>query len=175
MSFHLPDAIALLERTPAAFRALFAGLPDAWLLADEGPETFSALENLGHLIHGERADWMPRAAIILAQGPDRRFEPYDRFAQRREMTGKSLGQLLDEFATLRAGNLTRLRGWEISDAQLDLEGEHPALGTVTLRQLLSTWVAHDLGHLAQASRVMAKRYRDDVGPWRQYLPILDRP
>lgn len=175
MAFSLPEAVMVLERTPQVFRALLAGLPDAWLLADEGPETFSALENLGHLIHGERTDWMPRAAIILAQGADRRFEPYDRYAQRREMTGKSVAQLLDEFDTLRAANLARLRGWEISEAQLDLEGEHPALGRVTLRQLLSTWVAHDLGHLAQASRVMAKRYRDDVGPWRQYLPILDRP
>lgn len=175
MSFALPDAIAVLERTPHTFRALLAGLPDAWLLADEGPETFSALENLGHLIHGERTDWIPRAAIILAQGANRRFEPYDRFAQRREMAGKTVAQLLDEFDALRAANLARLRGWEISAAQLDLEGEHPALGRVTLRQLLSTWVAHDLGHLAQASRVMAKRYRDDVGPWRQYLPILDRP
>lgn len=175
MAFSLPDAVAVLERTPQTFRALLAGLPEAWLLADEDPETFSALENLGHLIHGERTDWMPRAAIILAQGPNRRFEPYDRFAQRREMAGKTVAQLLEEFDTLRAANLARLRGWEISDAQLELEGEHPALGCVTLRQLLSTWVAHDLGHLAQASRVMAKRYRDDVGPWRQYLPILDRP
>lgn len=175
MTFQLAEAIALLERTPAAFRALLAGLPDPWVVADEGADTFSAIENLAHVIHGERTDWMARAAIILAQGADRRFTPYDRFAQRREMAGKSLAQLLDEFDTLRAGNLARLRGWELTDAQLELQGEHPAFGLVTLRQLLATWVAHDLGHLAQTSRVMAKRYRDDVGPWRQYLPILDRP
>jgi DinB superfamily len=174
MSFNLHDAVAVLERTPATFRALLAGLPDAWIVATEGPETFSPFDNVGHLIHGERTDWIPRAAIILAQGPNRQFEPYDRFAQVRESAGKSLAQLLDEFAELRAANLVTLRGWHLTDAQLALEGEHPALGTVTLRQLLSTWVAHDLGHLAQTSRVMAKRYREAVGPWRAYLPIMDR-
>jgi hypothetical protein len=174
MEFQLDDATAVLERTPAAFRGLLGGLPDQWLHANEGPDTFSPFDNLGHLIHGERADWIPRARIILAQGASRRFEPYDRFAQVRESAGKSVAQLLDEFATLRAQNLTTLRGWQLTDAQLALEGEHPAFGAVTLRQLLSTWVAHDLGHLAQTSRVMAKQYREAVGPWRAYLPILDR-
>ena len=174
MEFDLTHALEVLERTPATFRALLGGLPPAWTAPNEGPETFSAFDNLGHLIHGERADWITRARIILAQGPDRSFEPYDRFAQNRESQGKSLAQLLDEFESLRAENLATLRAWHITDQELALQGEHPALGPVTLRQLLATWVAHDLGHLAQTARVMAKQYRDEVGPWRQYLPVLDR-
>ena len=174
MTFVLSEGIAVLERTPATLRALLADLPDAWIAANEGPDTFSPFDNVGHLIHGERTDWIPRARIILAQGANRRFEPYDRFAQIRESRGKSLAELLDELARLRADNLATLRGWSLTDRQLALEGEHPALGPVTLRQLLATWVAHDLGHIAQTSRVMAKRYREAVGPWRAYLPILDR-
>jgi hypothetical protein len=174
MEFQLTHALEVLERTPATFRALLGGLPEAWTAPNEGPDTFSAFDNVGHLIHGERADWIPRARIILAQGPDRRFEPYDRFAQRRESEGKSMAELLDEFARLRAENLATLRGWRLSERELALEGEHPALGTVTLRQLLSTWVAHDLGHVAQTARVLAKQYREAVGPWRAYLPVLDR-
>ena len=174
VSFDLSEGIAVLERTPGTFRALLAGLPDSWIVANEGPDTFSPFDNVGHLIHGERTDWIPRARIILAQGADRRFEPYDRFAQKRESAGKDLAMLLDEFARLRAENLTTLRSWTLTDRELALEGEHPALGLVTLRQLLATWVAHDLGHVAQTTRVMAKRYRDAVGPWRAYLPIMDR-
>jgi hypothetical protein len=174
LTFQLSDGIAVLERTPATFRALLAGLPERWIAGNEGPDTFSPFDNVGHLIHGERTDWIPRARIILAQGDSRRFEPYDRFAQVRESQGKSLGQLLDEFAQLRAENLVTLRGWRLSDRELALEGEHPALGTVTLRQLLATWVAHDLGHVGQTARVMAKQYREAVGPWRAYLPVLDR-
>ena len=174
MSFQLDEGIAILERTPATFRALLAGLTDAWITTNEGPDTFSPFDNVGHLIHGERTDWIPRAQIILAQGANRRFEPYDRFAQVRESAGKSLAQLLDEFAELRAGNLATLRGWNLSERELALEGEHPELGAVTLRQLLATWVAHDLGHIAQTTRVMAKQYRDAVGPWRAYLPVMDR-
>lgn len=172
--FELSHGIAVLERTPATFRALLSGLPDVWITTDEGPDTFSPFDNLGHLIHGERTDWIPRARIILAQGETRRFEPYDRFAQVRESRGKSLPDLLIELARLRAENLSTLRGWALTDRELALEGEHPALGTVTLRQLLATWVAHDLGHIAQTSRVMARRYREAVGPWRQYLPVMDR-
>ena len=174
MTFRLDDGIPVLERTPAIFRALLAGLSSGWVTADEGPDTFSPFDNLGHLIHGERADWIPRARIVLARGASRQFEPYDRFAQVRESQGKSLAQLLDEFAQLRTDNLATLRGWHLTDRELALEGEHPALGTVSLRQLLATWVAHDLGHIAQTTRVMAKRYRDAVGPWRAYLPVLDR-
>ncbi len=173
-AFDLAEGIAILERTPAALRALLSGLPEPWIVATEGPETFSAFDNVGHLIHGERTDWIPRARLILAQGVNRTFEPYDRFAQVRESAGKTLAQLLSEFEALRFGNLATLRGWQLTDAQLALQAEHPALGTVSLRQLLATWVAHDLGHVAQTSRVMAKRYRDAVGPWRAYLPVLDR-
>ena len=174
MSFELADAIAVLERTPATLRALLAGLPSGWIAVDEGPDTFSPFDNVGHLIHGERSDWIPRARIILAQGVNRQFEAYDRFAQIRESQGKSLDDLLDEFAGLRAGNVRILKGLRLSERDLALQGEHPELGAVTLRQLLATWTAHDLGHIAQTVRVMAKRYRDEVGPWRRYLPVLDR-
>ena len=174
MEFNLDRTIEILERTPGALHALLGGLPEAWTSPNEGPDTFSAFDNVGHLIHGERTDWIPRARIILAQGTNRRFEPYDRFAQQRESQGKSLAELLDEFARLRSGNVTILRGWRLNDAQLDLQGEHPEFGAVTLRQLLATWTAHDLGHVAQIARVLAKQYRDAVGPWRAYLPVLDR-
>ena len=174
-SFELADALEVLGRTPATFRALLGGISEGWTTCDEGPETFTPFDNLGHLIHGERADWIPRARIILEQGDDRRFEPYDRFAQVRESRGKSLAQLLDEFETLRAENLATLRGWHLTERELAFEGEHPEFGRVTLRQLLATWVAHDLGHIAQTARVMAKRYKEAVGPWRAYLPVLDRP
>ena len=175
MEFDLGDGLAVLERTPAAFRALLDGLPERWTASNEGPATFSAFDNVGHLVHGERADWIPRARLILAQGPDRRFEPYDRFAQERESAGKTLADLLDEFSRLRAENLATVRAWRLTDRELALVGEHPAFGPVTLRQLLATWVAHDLGHLAQTARVLAKQYRTAVGPWRAYLPVLDRP
>ena len=174
MRFDLTEGIAVLERTPATFRALLAGLPDGWTAANEGPDTFSPFDNVGHLIHGERTDWIPRARIILAQGTNRRFTPYDRFAQVRESQGKAMDDLLNEFARLRAENIATLRGWNLTDRQFALEGEHPELGRVTLGQLLATWVAHDLGHVAQTARVMAKRYRDAVGPWRAYLPVLNR-
>ncbi|MBV9109873.1 MAG: DinB family protein [Gemmatimonadetes bacterium] len=174
MDFDLTDAVAVLERTPQTFRALLAGLPEPWIRGTEGPETWSPYDIMGHLVHGERTDWIGRAQIILAQGEDRRFQPFDRFAQFRESQGKTLDDLLDEFARLRAENLETLRGWRLTDAQLALEGQHPAFGAVTLRQLLSTWAAHDLGHIAQTTRVMAKQYRDAVGPWRAYLPVMDR-
>jgi DinB superfamily len=174
MNYHLAESTAVLARTPATLRALLAGLPQSWITADEGPETFTPFDNLGHLIQGERADWITRARIVLAQGENRRFEPFDRFAQKRESVGKSLDALLDEFEELRAANLETLRGWNLAERELALQGEHPALGPVTMRQLLSAWVVHDLGHIAQVARVMAKRYREDVGPWRQYLPVLDR-
>ena len=174
MDFRLTHALEVLERTPRTFRELLGGLSEAWTTPNEGPDTFSAFDNLGHLVHGERTDWIPRARIILAQGAERRFEPYDRFAQYHESRGKSTTQLLDEFERLRAGNLATLREWSLSERELSLEGEHPSLGTVTLRQLLSAWVAHDLGHVAQTARVLAKQYREAVGPWREYLPVLDR-
>jgi hypothetical protein len=174
MNFELTDGIPILERTPHTLRAMLAGLPSSWTEATEGPDTWSPYVVLGHLIHGERTDWIPRCEIILAQGDDRRFTPYDRFAQFRESKGKSVAELLDELERLRAANVSTLRGWHLSDAQLALEGEHPEFGSVTLRQLLATWVAHDLGHIAQTARVMAKQYREAVGPWRAYLPVMDR-
>jgi hypothetical protein len=174
MDFELTAGIEVLQRTPHALRAMLAGLSPGWTEATEGPETWSPYVIVGHLIHGERTDWIPRARIILAQGPQRRFTPYDRFAQFRESEGKSLDDLLDEFARLRAKNVGTLAEWRLTQVQLELQGEHPEFGPVTLGQLLSTWVAHDLGHVAQAARVMAKRYRDAVGPWRAYLPVMDR-
>lgn len=175
MRFELARGLEILERTPATFRALLGGLPEDWTAPNEGPDTFSAFDNLGHLIHGERTDWIPRARIILAEGPSRRFEPFDRFAQQRESAGRTMRQLLDEFERLRAGNLAILRSWQLTERELALEGEHPALGRVTLRQLLAAWVAHDLGHVAQTARVLARQYREAVGPWREYLPVLGRP
>src|SRR6266550_4204563 len=174
MDFDLTSGIAILERTPRTLQAMLAGLPRAWFDATEGPDTWSPYVIVGHLIHGERTDWIPRAQVILAQGTNRRFTPFDRFAQFRESEGQSLSELLEEFARLRANNVTTLVGWQLTDAQLALEGEHPELGPVTLRQLLATWVAHDLGHVAQIARVMAKQYREAVGPWRAYLPVMDR-
>ncbi|HMD33613.1 MAG TPA: DinB family protein [Vicinamibacterales bacterium] len=174
MEFEIGAGVAVLERTPAVLRAMLAGLPAVWTDANEGPDTWSPYVIVGHLIHGERTDWIPRAEIILAQGTNRRFTPYDRFAQFQESKGKSPAQLLDEFERLRADNVRTLTGWKLTAAQLALTGEHPEFGSVTLRQLLATWVGHDLGHIAQTARVMAKQYRDAVGPWRAYLPVMDR-
>lgn len=174
MDFDLTAGVAVLERTPATLRALLAGLPSDWVHATEGPETWSPYDVVGHLVHGERTDWIPRARLILEQGDDRRFTPFDRFAQFCESEGKSLTRLLDELAELRHENLSTLTGWDLTDAQLDLKGEHPELGPVTLRPLLATWVAHDLGHINQISRVMAKQYRAAVGPWRAYLSVMER-
>jgi hypothetical protein len=174
MDFDLGDGTAILERTPLTLRAMLAGLPPAWTDATEGPETWSPYTVVGHLVHGERAVWIPRARIILEQGPERRFASFDRFAMFRDSEGKSLDDLLDEFARVRAENLATLARWRLTEAELALQGEHPEFGAVTLRQLLATWVAHDLGHLGQTVRVMAKQYRDAVGPWREFLSIMDR-
>ena len=172
--FDLPEAIALLERAPAAYRALLAGLPDPCISATEGADSWSPYDIIGHLIHGERTDWMVRTRHILAHGDAIPFAPFDREAMRAEPARHTLAELLDTFAALRAENLTALRALRLTDAQLVRPGRHPALGRVTLGQLLATWVAHDLSHLAQVSRVMGKRYRGLVGPWREYLPMLDR-
>lgn len=174
MEFDLASGNAILKRTPATLRAMLDGLTADWVSATEGPDTWSAYDILGHLIHGDRTDWIPRARIILAQGADVRFEPYDRLAQFRESKGKTLTNLLDEFAALRQANLEQLASWRLTETHLALEGEHPEFGRVTLRQLLATWVVHDLGHVAQIARVMAKQYREAIGPWTAYLPIVTR-
>jgi len=142
-------------------------------MANEGPDTFSAFDVLGHLIHGEQTDWIPRAKIILDHGEAQAFEPFDRFAQFEKSKGKTIDQLLDEFQALRKQNLGILEQMSITPEKLKLRGTHPELGSVSLSQLLATWAAHDLGHIAQAVRVMCKQYSDAVGPWKQYLPILE--
>ena len=173
-AFRLDEAIAVLERAPAAYRALLGGLPDAWLFTAEGPGTWSPYDIIGHLIHGERTDWMVRTRHILAHGEAVPFLPFDREAMLAEPQGNTLAELLDTFEMLRAENLAALHALHLTEADFARAGRHPALGRVTLVQLLATWVAHDLSHLAQVSRVMGKRYRDLVGPWREYLPMLDR-
>jgi hypothetical protein len=174
MDFQLDKGLLVLERTPQTLRAMLSGLPSEWIDATEGPETWSPYVIVGHLIHGERTDWIPRAEIILVQGEQRTFTPFDRFAQFKESEGKSLADLLDEFHAIRKANIAILESWHLTDAHMSLEGQHPEFGNVTLSQLLATWVAHDLGHIAQAARVMAKQYRGAVGPWRAYLPVMDR-
>jgi hypothetical protein len=172
VEFNLSEAMEVLRRTPPVLGALLDGLPEPWVRGTEGPQTFSPFDVVGHLIDGEETDWIPRARIILARGPDPRFEPYDRFRHRRRNARRALADLLDEFATLRAANLAQLAAWRLGPAELELRGSHPTLGPVTLRELLATWVAHDLGHLAQTARVMAKQYRASVGPWVAFLPVL---
>ena len=171
-AFSLEEAIAILARTPTTLDALLRGLPDTWIAGNEGEETWSAFDVVGHLIHGERTDWIPRARIILHEGEERAFDAFDRFAQFAASKNRPLTALLDEFAALRRENLRALRALELTDADLDRRGRHPELGVVTLRQLLSTWVAHDLDHIVQISRVLARQYSDEVGPWRAYLRII---
>ncbi len=172
MEHNLELTIALLARTPATLDALLRDLPDAWSRANEGEKTFDAFEVVGHLVHGERTDWMPRAKMILQFGESRAFEPFDRFAQERESQGKLLPELLDEFSRLRADNLTELRALNLTPRELELRGQHPRLGTVTLNQLLATWAAHDMTHLHQIARILAHQYRDAVGPWSVFLGVL---
>ena len=170
--FVTEEAIALLSRTPSTLDTLLRGLPDGWVAAHEGGNTWSPFDVIGHLIHGERTDWMPRARIILDRGETQPFETFDRLAQFEESRGQTLGSLLDELASLRANNLRDLASLQLTDAELDRRGRHPQLGVVTLRQLLATWVAHDLDHVMQISRVLARQYADEVGPWRAYLRII---
>lgn len=174
LSFDLLHAREVLQRTPATLSAMLGGISATWYDATEGGESWSPYVVVGHLIHGERTDWLPRTRMILDHGTSEAFAPYDRMAQFRESAGKSLDQLLDDFSVLRADNLVTLGAMSITPAQLERRGLHPAFGEVTLSQLLSCWVAHDLGHIAQVARVMAKQYRQAVGPWRAYLPVMDR-
>jgi DinB superfamily len=172
MEFSLAETTAVLTRTPATVDAMLRGLPDKWVRCSEGRETWCAFESGGHLIVGERTDWMPRVRMILQSGEARPFDPFDRFAQSKESQGKSLEQLLDDFARLRSENLMALRDLNLQEEDFRRRGRHPALGVVTLSELLATWAVHDLTHLHQLSRVMAHQYREAVGPWSAYLGVL---
>lgn len=174
MEFQLDRAREILERTPATLAALLGGLSDEWTLPNEGGESWSPYDVIGHLIHAEETDWIPRARMILEEGEGRAFEPFDRFAMFEKSKGKSLGELLDTFRRLRAESLRQLDAMNLTPEKLLRRGRHPELGAVTLSQLLSTWVVHDLGHLGQIVRVMAKQYREAVGVWQAYLPILTK-
>ena len=171
-SFALDDAVAILSRTPATLDALLRGLPDRWIAAHEGGETWSPFDVVGHLIHGEETDWVPRVKIILQHGEARPFDRFDRLAQFAASAGRALPELLDEFAARRRDSLRELAALQLTGADLGRRGCHPELGVVTLRQLLATWVAHDLDHVVQVSRVLARQYSDEVGPWRAYLRII---
>ena len=169
----MEHAIEILQRTPATLNSLLRDLPEPWLVNNEGPDTWSPYDIVGHLIHGDETDWIPRAKIILEHGETRPFEAFDRVAMFEKSKGKSIAELLDTFARLRAENLRELQQWNLTADLLEKRGVHPELGVVTLEQLLATWVAHDLGHIRQVVRVMAKQYRDEVGPWKAYLSILE--
>ena len=174
MDFNLLQSFEILERTPGVYRALLSGLSDDWAHSNEGGESWSAYDIVGHLIHGEKTDWMPRVAIIMGNTENKTFVPFDRFAQFQDSKGKTLGQLLDEFQNLRKENLHKLKELNLTEEDLDRKGVHPDLGEVSLRQLLSTWTIHDLGHLNQVSRVMVKQYKEEVGPWKAYSRILNQ-
>ncbi|MBK7642545.1 MAG: DinB family protein [Planctomycetes bacterium] len=174
MKHDLSRSIEILSRTPATLRALLGGVSESWTMANYGPETFSPYDVVGHLIHGERADWITRAHWIEEKGVREPFPPFDRFAQQRESVGKDMATLLGEFEALRAKSLVELAALRIDEGTLGLVGRHPTLGTVTMRELLATWVVHDLDHTAQIARSLAYQYKDEVGPWRAYLPILPK-
>lgn len=174
MEFDLTQSLDILERTPEVLARLLRGTDTAWHTVNEGPDTWSAADVVGHLAHGEETDWIARARMILEEGDAKAFEPFDRFAQFDRFVGWHIDRLLDLFAERRKANLEIMRSWNLTDMHLDMRGLHPALGPVTLRQLLATWVVHDLGHIAQITRVMAKRYTGEVGVWREYLSILNR-
>jgi hypothetical protein len=170
--YSLEAGLALLERTPPTLRALLGGLPAYWTACNEGPDTWSPYDVVGHLIHADRADWMTRVRLILREGEARPFEPFDRFAQERESRGKSLAELLDEFSEIRSAGLHELRGLNLSADDLTRRGLHPSMGSVTLQQLLATWTTHDLTHLHQLSRILAHQLRQEVGPWERNLGVL---
>jgi uncharacterized damage-inducible protein DinB len=174
MEFQLDQATEVLRRTPATLNALLRDLPSEWIASNEGLDSWSPFDVVGHLIHGEEADWIPRAKIILEYGETRSFESFDRFAMFEASRGKSLDELLSTFERLRGESLRELEKMNLTPELLGKRGLHPELGVVTLNQLLSTWVVHDLGHVGQVVRVMARQYGDAVGAWRAYLPILSR-
>ncbi|MBR9921262.1 MAG: DinB family protein [Bacteroidetes bacterium] len=172
MTYNLADAINLLSRTPATLSNMLKGLPEAWIHNNEGPDTWSPFDVVGHLIHGEETDWIPRAKIILSDQPNKKFEAYDRFAQFEKSKGKTLDELLMAFAERRKENLETLRLLNIQKSDYSKTGIHPTFGEVSLKQLLSTWVVHDLNHIAQISRVLAKNYKDEMGPWTAFVSVV---
>jgi hypothetical protein len=172
MIFDLNDALAVLSRTPAILKALLKDVPQNWVSGNEGPDTWSPYDVVGHFIHGEKTDWMPRVKIVLECGETRAFEPFDRFAQFSNSKGKPLADLLEEFTVLREQNLLALRQLNVGEFDLEKGGRHPDFGRVTLKELLATWVVHDLDHIVQIARTMAKQYASEVGPWRAYLSVL---
>jgi hypothetical protein len=172
VEFQLEQAIPVLERTPGVLTTLLDDVPEEWTTVTEGPDTWSPRQVVAHLLHGERTDWIPRARIIIKQDSYRRFTPFDRFADLNP--DRSLRDLLKEFDQLRSGNVATLRGWNLKEKDLDLIGEHPEFGDVTMRQLLATWVVHDLSHIAQITRTMARAYTVAVGPWTKYFRVLQR-
>lgn len=174
MTFAVEKSIEVLQRTPDVLRVLLGGLNDFWSLNNYGADTFSPFDVVGHLIHAEQTSWMARARILLEYGETKPFPPFDRYAMYEASRGKSMADLLATFALLRAKNLDDLRSLNLTPEKLELRGVHPELGGVTLRQLVAAWVVHDLGHLHQIAKAMAFQYRDEVGPWRDYLSILPR-
>lgn len=174
MNFKLSEAVSVLERTPAVLRSLLEHQHGIWTHNNEGPDTWSPYDVLGHLLHGEKADWIPRLRIVMADEGNKTFTPFDRFAQFENSKGKSLENLLDEFEAARKANLKVLKESGIQDADLGRTAIHPALGTVTLENLLAAWTVHDLGHIAQIARVMAKQWKAEVGPWVEYMGVLNR-
>ncbi len=174
-AFRLDEALAILERTPTTLRALLGGLSEPWTTATEGPDTWSPVDVVGHLIDGEDTDWMTRTRIIMAGGPEPRFEPFQRFGHQERTRGKTLDELLEEFSARRQENVATLRGFGLTPEQQRMTGIHPEFGRVTLEEMLATWVAHDLDHLIQIARVMARRYTEAVGPWRRYLRVVGEP
>jgi hypothetical protein len=172
MKYQQQEACNILERTPLILRSLLAGLANDLIMNNEGADTFSPYDVVGHLIHGEKTDWVVRAKIILEHGVTKPFDPYDRFAQYEESKGKNLDQLLDEFEKIRKENVAWLQSIQLTEDDLERKGAHPVLGEVTLRNLLSTWVVHDLTHIAQVTRVMSKQYIEEMGPWPQFFRIL---
>lgn len=173
MEFDIRLALQILGRTPAIVETMLKDLNDEWTMTNEGGNSWSAFDIVGHYIHGEKTDWIPRMQIILSEDNDKQFTPFDRFAQVDESKGKSLNHLIDEFKTLRSKNIRQLELIEFTDELLNKTGIHPTFGTVTLKQLLSAWVVHDLTHIYQVSRVIAKQYKTEVGPWREFLGVLD--
>jgi hypothetical protein len=173
MKYSLERSYEILDRTPAVLQALLTGLPDDWVMPNEGPETFSPYDVIGHLVHGEKTDWVVRAKMILEFGNTQTFVKWNRFAQYEESKGKSLQQLLDEFAAIRKENMVWFKALNLTEDDLDRQGMHPVLDDVTLRHLLATWVVHDLTHIAQITRVMAKQYKTEMGPWPEFFRILN--